>query len=111
MALRPIKTLSDAEVSPGDVIRYGTAGRWMIVCEVDNGPQGYMARMRYAFGANAGEWWDETHFGLIIGWTRLDQNRHALYRRYGRHSAKDRRNARTDAIAVLGQAAAEGWYR
>lgn len=102
MTLRPIRTLSDAEVRPGDVIRYGTAGRWVIVCEVDDGPQGRMARMRYAFGANAGAWWDETHFGLIIGWARLDQNRHGLYRRHRKHSAKDRRSARTDIYAALG---------
>lgn len=110
MALRPIRDLSDAEVSIGDVIRYGTAGRWVIVCDVDDGPQGHMARMRYAFGHDRGGWWDETHFGLIIGWARLDQNRHALYRRYGQHTAKDRRDAKNDATAVLGYLADE-WYR
>ena|SRR5687768_7230408 len=102
MALLPIKSLSDAEVSPGDVIRWGQGARWAIVCEVDSDtPQGALYRLRWTFGADAGEW-VQSEAGSIEGWHRADQNKHALYRRTLRHSAKDRRNARTDIHAALG---------
>lgn len=109
MALYPVKGLRDAEVRPGDVIRWGSGARWAIVCETDIGPSGFEARLRWAFGADAGQW-VPSESGVIEGWVLLRSNEHALYRRHGGHTAKDRRNARSDAIAVLGQSNVEEWY-
>lgn len=100
--LKPIRSLTDAEVSPGDVIRWDKGARWAIVCDIEPSPAGVRARLRWAFGANAGEWVPKYRVGLDEGWVRLDLNSHALYRRHGKHSAKDRRNARTDIYAALG---------
>lgn len=101
-SLHPVCSLRVEDVEAGMVIRYGTAGRWEIVLEVDDGPQGVMVKLMHASGPARGELWDETHFGLVEGWARLDQNRHALFQRYGRVVAKDRRDARRAIEAVLG---------
>lgn len=106
--LKPIRRLTDAEVSRGDVIRWGKDARWVIVCETDQGPQGHLARLRWAFGKDRGSW-VPSEPGAIEGWERLDQNEHTLYRRDGKHSAKHRANAEQDATAVLGYKA-DGWY-
>lgn len=109
-ALKPIRYLTDKEVCPGDVIRWGTDARWAIVCEVDHDtPQGSLARLRWAFGKDRGVWVSDPTADLIEGWELLRANYHALHMRYGKHVAKDRRDAEKDATAVLGYKA-DGWY-
>lgn len=108
-ALKPIRYLTDEEVSPGDVIRWGKGARWALVCETEPAtPQGALYRLMWAFGADVGTWVPSEAFS-IEGWHRADQNGHALHMRYGKHAAKDRRDAEKDATTVLGYKA-DGWY-
>lgn len=107
MALRDVRSLAYEDVKLGDVVRWGSAGRWALVCEAE--PGGSWRRLRWVFGADAGNWVPDD-FGREPGWVRLRDNRHCIARQCGRVTAKDKRDARRDAIALLGQRNVEQWY-
>lgn len=101
MALRDVRSLAYEDVKSGDVVRWGSAGRWALVCEAE--PGGSWRRLRWVFGADAGEWVPDDFGRAKAGWVRLRDNRHSIARQYGRVTAKATLDALDDRARLAGK--------
>lgn len=105
MTNRPTRRVDRRDVRPGDVVRWGSGGRWALVAEAYACPNGLEWRLMWVFGAAAGHWVHNDP-GVIPGWVDPRFNTHSLATALT-VIAKDKDDAATDA-ARLGWAPETG---
>lgn len=92
------------DIVPGDVVRWGSGGRWALVVETDDRANGLGWRLMWAFGAAAGDWVDEEDRTVDMpGWVDPRTNGHSLATA-NTVIVKDRADAAKDAARL-------GWSR